>query len=179
MAQAKSAGKEIEFLFFEGDSKLVAEHGKGAGEAEIMEFIFQNSELIKSVDCFYKLTGRVIIKNLDTVLKKCKQQINYFQFHSKRNTSSPFVESVFYKMNCADFLQLKNMKYAVNDRAGIYFEHTVWQKLQENNISYHFFPVYPVRSGVSGSTGSSYDESWKRLLVKRILCRLRVLEHFY
>src|SRR6186997_1781490 len=75
---AKSHNKEIELLSFHGNTELVANYGKGYGEGEIMQFIFSNSILIREVEGFLKVTGRLKLLNVTKLLSKCNHWENYF-----------------------------------------------------------------------------------------------------
>lgn len=61
--------KNFEYLTFKGDTKNTDKHGKGYGEGEIVKYAYNNSKFLKDSDYFYKLTGRLKIKNINKILK--------------------------------------------------------------------------------------------------------------
>ena len=176
---AHTKGKEIELLSYK--SKIDCnQYGKGAGEAEIMNYILNNSILIQQVDSFYKLTGRVIIKNLDRVIKTSMQG-NHF-IHKRiyiNNYLNEYVETIFYKLNIEQFKKLDDMRFLVNDRNGIYYEHVFFQQMQKHGIDYDSFRVYPIKHGISGSTGLRYDEPKIDLLKNKFLTSIGLADFYY
>lgn len=176
--KAKNHNIEIEFLFFKGNDKLVEVHGKGAGEFEIMKFIFQNSILINTVETFMKITGRIKILNLKKIINKCKENCNYFQCHYPKNKKR-YVETVFYKLNIEDFKKFSNVEYLVDDSNGIYYEHIIYNQLLKNKIKFSYFPLYPIKEGISGSTGGEYNEKGKLFIIKCLLANVKLLRLYY
>ena len=69
-AGAKQHGKEIEFLSFQGDKDKIKQQGKGYGEGEIMAYTLKNSRLLGEGSDFFKVTGRVIVLNIDRIASK-------------------------------------------------------------------------------------------------------------
>lgn len=166
-------------MFFKGNESLVKCHGKGAGEFEIMNYIIQNSKLIKTVSSFVKITGRIEIRNLSKIIRKCKNNRNYFQIHYPRYKEK-YVETVFYKIKLSDFKKFTEIDKLVNDSKGIYYEHVIYKQLVNKKIKFYYFPVYPIIRGISGSTGGLYDEKKSVLFyIKGIMSRFGLLGVYY
>ena len=62
----EAAGKEVEVLVFDGN-KESARFGKGFGEGEILEHVYRHSRLLRRTDSFFKVTGRLFVRNFDLV----------------------------------------------------------------------------------------------------------------
>ena len=75
---ALQKGKELEWLSFKGNESSVRKYGKGAGEDEIYLYAFENSKLLKSSLSFVKVTGRLIVTNINEIVCSVKKNVNYF-----------------------------------------------------------------------------------------------------
>jgi len=159
--------KSIEFLCFLGDKDQISTKGKGYGEGEIVAYALKNSKLIqKGTKSFCKVTGRILLMNIDSILKSVNEDTNYFQ----RIGMSPFnhlekVDTKFYHCTIDTFLTcLVNANKMVNDYEGYYLEHVYFHQLKTKKVFYRTFKILPYFIGVSGSTGISYtikkDYKW-------------------
>lgn len=155
----KTPKKNIEFLHFSGDTEQTMLKGKGYGEGQIMAYIMDKSKLIRTAESFCKITGRLLILNIDVILKKIKRNNNYFQ----RTALNPFtvtkkVDTRFYHCKTDIFKQvLLNSFSLVDDNNGYYLEHVYYNELNANGIPYYNFNRLPNVAGFSGSTGEKYD----------------------
>ncbi len=85
---AAESGKRTEFLYFISDKDRIAERGKGYGEGEILAHVFRESRLLADAEAsFFKVTGRLLVLNLDTIARKVRSGETYFQ----RVGLNPFV----------------------------------------------------------------------------------------
>ncbi|OGS71673.1 MAG: hypothetical protein A3F91_12465 [Flavobacteria bacterium RIFCSPLOWO2_12_FULL_35_11] len=164
--------KKIEFLNFNGSANKIQEFGKGYGEGEIMSFIFMNSELIRQEEfSFLKVTGRLKVLNIDSILNFCEPNINYYQ----PTSLNPFIKSDkidtrFYQCNKLMFNEfLKDRFQYVNDIDGIYLEHVYYNRLIDAKIRFENFRILPYFIGISGSTGDSYKISDFKFLRNRFI----------
>jgi hypothetical protein len=154
-----ASGKRAEFLHFRAETDKIEEKGKGYGEGQILAHVFRESRLLRdSESSVFKVTGRLLVLNFDTIAQKVKPDKTYFQ----RVGRNPFVnlkkvDTRFYYCNKEIFeAWLMTAFRSVNDREGHYLEHTYYQVLKERHIRYSGFGIPPLFSGVSGSTGLSY-----------------------
>lgn len=151
--------KNVEFLCFLGDNEKISEKGKGYGEGEIMEYVLKNSKLIRNRTSFCKVTGRVKILNIDSILRRINNRNNYFQ----RIGLNPFVtikkvDTRFYHSTIDSFEQYLLKSYdSVNDNEGQYLEHVYYRQLNDNGLKYKSLNRLPNIKGISGSTGKTYD----------------------
>ena len=146
----------LECLTFNGndyDKRL----GKGYGEAKILEYALANSLKLKDADLIVKITGRLIIMNVNVLLKECdKAGSLYVKGSSSKNKlyQSFFFAAPpsFYQLFCQNAGRL-------NDSIGYYFEHLMYDmgvewKKRGGKIKEFFHPIKT--NGVSGSTGKKY-----------------------
>jgi len=172
--KAHKKNKNLEVLKFQGDKEKVSVQGKGYGEGEIINYIFNNSIYIHNYDSFYKITGRLYVKNFNDIIKKSKGK-SHFAFYPKEiyGTSDDIISTVFYKIS--KDLYTDKLLYAyklVNDTEGNYLEKVFYKILQNHNIK--SFKCFPNISGVSGSTGGAYDLSSTKMYIERIFNYLGV-----
>lgn len=76
---AKSLWKNLELLKFQGDVNLVTSISYWLGEAEILDYVFEHSILLHKTDCWYKITWRYIVSNIDDIIESLNDQECYFQ----------------------------------------------------------------------------------------------------
>lgn len=169
--------KEIELLSFHGDNKLVAEYGKGYGEGEIMKFVLSNSQLIKQVEGFLKVTGRLKLINSDKLLRKCNHWENYFMPVSLLRprwmlpkAARPCIDvRVYYTTK--DFFNdvLLNAYSNVSDKNIFFLEHAYHQAIAHSPVKVKCFSIAPEITGMSGSNSWLFKE---RSPLKKIMVRL-------
>ncbi len=165
--RARQQNKVLEIHSFSGDKEKVRKQGKGYGEGEIMNYLLEHSEVLKKCDYFYKLTGRVIVKNFDA-LHQPSVDSHFLCYHTIDEEGKSLVSTVFYKISKEMYLhRLREAYQEVNDGQGHYLEKVYYQKLKD--IDLKSFKTYPIVSGISGSTGMRYDLSPNRLLIERFL----------
>lgn len=70
--------KKIELLSFQWNTELAEKYWYGAWEAEIFDYVFEKSTLLKNSNSFYKITGRYILKNVNQIIEKTQNYENYF-----------------------------------------------------------------------------------------------------
>lgn len=157
-------GKKFEILSFPMSKESVM-FGKGYGEGEIIKFVLDNSQLIKETRTFYKVTGRLIVKNINLLNKLTNYEIA-FQKQGKDSVDTRFfkVSINFYKEHLIECYK------EVNDKEGLYLEKIFYKKLK--NLSIPSFPVYPLIVGQSGSTGIYYNDKFIKAFLKNILNKL-------
>lgn len=147
----------LEYLTFDGNN-FDKSKGKGYGEMEIMEYAFDNSQLLKNNSVVVKITGRLKILNINALLRMNKLlmqpmiQANYINGGGKMMDSRiVFAPKDFWKN------ELIKRKELLDDSAGVYFEHILFLSVCEQR-SYLFLPfvIVPDVVGKSGSTGVDY-----------------------
>lgn len=163
-AQAK--GKTLEMLSFEGDFDKIEKLGKGFGEGELIKYALMNSKTLNSCDYFYKLTGRLFIKNMDAVIRFTKSPNAFIYYPSiLYQNKFDYVNTIFYKVEKNLYLNvLLDSHIYVNDLKYIYLENIFFSKLKYYPLK--SFGIFPIISGQSGSTGLKYDLSSFKLFIE-------------
>lgn len=165
--KAKSYNKVLEVLTFLGDYNAIQRHGKGYGEGEIIKYALENSVLMKNADIFFKLTGRLVVTNFDSVVKKTKER-SAFVYYPSIKYSVDHISTIFYKVDKNIYLrELNDVFMHVNDNDDKYLERLFFLKLRNCDIV--SFSRLPKISGQSGSSGLTYDLSGSEYFIESIL----------
>jgi len=173
---AGSHNKEIELLSFQGNVELIANLGKGYGEGEIMQFVLSNSKLIRQVEGFLKVTGRLKLVNVTELLRKCNHWENYFipvsllrpRFMVPKAARSCVDIRVYYTTNVFFREVLLNAYTEVRERNTFFLEHAYHRAMEISSIKVKCFSTAPEITGMSGSNGWMFKE---RGLLKKMLIR--------
>ena len=161
-------GSRLEILSFDGNK--VKTQGKGLGEMEIIEYALIHSKfnLLLDKHRIVKITGRLIVRNINSLLKCDKWHLYpYKSIVCHVNSDLTFADSrIFISLGSFMNLLVKQKKY-LNDTKGIYFEHLLCQQIKQQK-TFTFFPfiMEPHFEGISGSTGIKYEKPNTSLLYK-------------
>lgn len=161
-------GSRLEILAFDGNK--VKTQGKGLGEMEIIEYALIHSKfnLLLDKHRIVKITGRLIVRNINSLLKCDKWHLYpYKSIVCHINSDLTFADSrIFISLGSFMNLLVKQKKY-LNDTKGIYFEHLLCQQIKQQK-TFTFFPFItePHFEGISGSTGIKYEKPNTSLLYK-------------
>ncbi len=162
---------EMEILCFQGNTENACIHGKGYGEGEIMEYVFQHSELLKDETYFVKITGRLQIDNISRIVSKLRKTRTYFNIPN--STRRDIYDTRIYAMPKKLFETYFLKQYEkVMDNDGVYLEHIYTRIIKENKIKIYNFPQYPRIRGISGSNGITYDYTEWKCKVKDFLSKM-------
>lgn len=172
IAHALRCGKDLEILSFKGNDDLIQQRGKGYGEGEAIEYALNNSNLLKNCRSFYKLTGRLVIGNLDKIAASTTDE-NAFTWHPKEiyRRATDHVETYFFKVN-RDFYtsRLLNAYREVDEVNQYFIEHIFYERLKNLNIRAFKHPLNII--GNSGTSGKPYLESRNAVILERICCTI-------
>lgn len=90
---ALKKGKNLEVLIFNGNVKA-QKYGKGYGEGEIVKHAILNSKYLNEETNFYKITGRLFIKNFNEIQSQHQYIKNIFQYPGFPADRDPFLKMV-------------------------------------------------------------------------------------
>ena len=152
------SNKNFEFLSFEGNQEKSVRYGKGYGEGEIMQYAFENSKLISRTNYIAKVTGRLIVKNINTLVRFANQSNGYFWFMGTSG-GVQWVNTRFYMMPKKLYMDVFIGYKEVDDRAGFDTELMFYHTIKNSQIEYRKFFVCPRIEGTSGTDGVKYNGS--------------------
>ncbi|MCP9885090.1 hypothetical protein KBY97_08120 [Synechococcus sp. ATX 2A4] len=146
---AKDHGVELEVLTFSSSQNLVSRLGKGYGEGEILRYVMLNSRLLHNANCFFKITGRLYIRNFREICRAHSATPVIFN----RKPRPGVADTRFFKCSVDYFRRsLMDAFEKVNDRKGIFLEHLYCSILEADNVLVPF-SIQPEIVGRSGTTG--------------------------
>lgn len=128
LENASEKGKRLELLSFKGDVDKVKNRGKGYGEGEILEYVFNNSILAQGVSEYWKITGRLIVDNINEITMDKQNMFVYSPIYKNWDTR-------FYKLSKDAYD--KCIKYAyktVDDRNGYFLEHAYYDSTRKGKV---------------------------------------------
>jgi hypothetical protein len=157
---AKERGKILETIVFLGNKKEVLNRGKGYGEGEIIDYALRHSKhLEKPEQTFYKITGRIFVKNINKLLKKSNKEIYFFSVGKNHCVTLFFKCSVgFYRKN------LFGAGKECDEFKGIHLENVFFNRLVKNKNLISRMSEYPLYEGISGTNSTPYKNGLKWFL---------------
>ncbi|MGE3403574.1 MAG: hypothetical protein AB7K63_13340 [Vicinamibacterales bacterium] len=154
ISHLEAAGKQVEVLVFDGNTQA-AQFGKGFGEGAILEHVFRHSRLLQQGDSFYKITGRLFVRNFDRV-SEATPQPDAFRLKERRIGKASKANTVFFKCSRDLFESRLLRSYRqVDEPNSISIEHVYFNQLRGLDIG--DFGVAPVMVGRQASTGMQYE----------------------
>lgn len=165
---ARQYDKNFEWLSFTGDSKSAAKYGKGYGEGEIIEYALLNSKIIKTCSVLVKVTGRLKVLNIDSIIQYSYGK-NHF-FYITNRFDKKFIDTRFYIISKNDYINNFMKQYKnVCDGENNFLEHVFAKTIIEGKIDYRHFILEPNISGFSGTNGKEYGSSKLKICTKTFL----------
>ena len=150
----EAAGKEVELLVFDGN-KESPRFGKGFGEGEILEYVCTHSRLLRMADAFYKVTGRLFVRNFDLVSDATESRHAFRRKYAKPAKNPSKVDTTFFKCGLDLFeSRLMHAYRQVDDMKRIFIEHMYFDQLCETDAG--GFSLSPELVGQQASTGKVY-----------------------
>lgn len=153
----------FEALSFQGDD---IGKGKGWGECQILKYALMNSSFLRDSDQIIKITGRLIIHNINSILINCNSSNDIY---ADSNLSLSYTHSYFFVAPPSFFIkEIFNRHEMMNDKKGVHFEHILGISIKSwcQRYNYHEFklPLYIV--GHPGNSNKKYlKPSIKRYIV--------------
>lgn len=162
---------KFEYLTFES---LKSTEGKGKGEAEILSYAFENSEIIKNCINIIKITGRYKIKNFSKQINNIHNDYIYVNLINDLS----FSDSRFFIINKVFYNNYFSMSLEkINEKEKIFMEHALlsatlkyisdfnkWSLLNEKTIY----------EGVYGTDNTKYINNPLKIYLKKIFYRLKI-----
>jgi hypothetical protein len=150
----RAAGKEVELLVFDGNAEA-ARLGKGYGEGRILEHVYRRSALLRAAPSFYKITGRLFVKNFDKVSEATTAADAFQRKQWDDPARPPKVMTRFFKCSREVFeARLLDAYRQVSDEPGAHVEHVYFKRL--SGLDVPDFGARPKIIGQQASTGEVY-----------------------
>jgi len=161
---------EIECLFFQNDSLLVKQYGKGFGEGQIINFALENSTYLQHSSSFIKCTGKLWVKNFPECLLKFNGNFiakAYFSnIFSLNKTMFEYVDTRFFI--CSKKFYELYIKASYERSKGYSIEHCLRDTIISNQLQNVLINTPVIVEGTSGELGTYYKNNMKRFLKEKL-----------
>ena len=188
---AQAVGKTFEYLPMKlsdrqlGFMKIIPKH---YGEALLIDYAMRNGKAVAESDEIYKVTGRVLLKNSDKIIRCARKGVSEgICIHSVdllkifpccKHYMGYIIQTVFFKVTKADYFAVlgKDIDYYENLLATKHGKYLIIERLwyelaKENRLKIYGFKCYPDLSGNRGSVDMAYDKNKVGLFFRNILCK--------
>ena len=150
----------LEYMTFDGNN-YDRSRGKGYGEAVIMGYALEHSEIIKNSKYVIKITGRIIIEDI----RQYTSSVLYYLGNLFRSNIKPKFISTYIFIARPQLIQKFIAKYQeliwedhpTNDLIEHHWYRALTKDPDFNKITYLPFISIPKVKGISGTTGQEYS----------------------
>jgi hypothetical protein len=156
-------------IYYEHKKSNEYKRGKGYQEFEMIDGWF-NGLNIKPYS-FIKITGRYLIKNIDKIIDECKEKENKILIEKNILNKKVALTDIFYVTSDYYKDNILGQYRKCNDENGIYIEH-IMKIIVDKNFGSQVFKNYPLKYGISGSTGRSLGYPFRNKMLKWIRDKL-------
>ena len=168
----------LEYLSFDGNNNFDKQKGKGVGEANIIDYALNNSRFIDNETLIVKITGRLIIKNVNQLIASMKNHQAVYGWRVRHEKAGMQCVSYFFSApKCFYQNYFLSAKKLIDDSKYIYFETILYQEILRwkndmNVFNELYLPILVI--GESGSNGGLYKRErlpYLKTLLKFIIRR--------
>lgn len=148
----------LEYLMFDGNN-FDKMRGKGYGEALILIHAIENSKFIKQGKYILKITGRIIVRNVEYLSKSRILFFNHvFRCNLAENQNIDTISFICRPNDLYIFLQ-KHIEEITEQPRGFYLERIVYKGFaNDKDLQMYIIPFFvpPVLDGFSATHGVKY-----------------------
>lgn len=165
---ACGGGKQFEFISGTVCVDEVVAFGKSYGDAFLIAEALEKSYLLKNADTFYKITGRIFLKNASELYKTKDKYRNEFIIYSDMG----WCLTNIFKANKEDYVNVLGDVYKdCNEKTTNDIEISFYKRLKKSNLCIGSFETYPCFDGKMGATLRNYSGGKKEQFVRNIMAR--------
>jgi hypothetical protein len=160
-AEIDNSETRIEQINYTQSSEEVVKKGKGYGEAKLIEYAINNSELLARAEHFFKCTGKLYVRNFPAIaggIKDNKVSNLFWRYLGDGSFMQPWADCRFYYTS-KNFARnhLLPAYFKSDDQADVVCEQYIHEAL-ERNMQVGRSPR-PLITGYAGATGEPYFDS--------------------
>ena len=168
---AQKNGKEFEFVRGSLCKEEVKKHGKGYGDALLIYEGLTKSKLLKNIDIFYKMTGRIFLRNSYKIVKTRDKHRNEFISYDGMGWCMTYI----FKSNRNDYLNVLGDVYReCDDKSTRDIEICFWLRLQKAYVDIGSFSVFPDIDGNMGETSTPYTRSQLERIIRTWMIKIGI-----
>ena len=163
---AADYGKNFEFISGKVCVEEIIEHGKSFGDAYLIAEALEKSQLLSTCQYFYKITGRIFLKNSKKICKTVNKYRNEFIIY----TGMGWCLTNIFKANKEDYLRILEDVYKDCDEVTVNdIEISFYKRLMNADIEMGSFETYPYFEGTMGATGRSYSGKLPERILRNVM----------
>lgn len=164
--------KRFEFISGKVCKQEIIEYGKSFGDAYLIYEGLQKSKLLENCEYFYKITGRIFLKNSKKICKTSNKYRNEFIVYEGLG----WCLTNIFKANKEDYLKyLGDVWKDCNEKTVNDIEISFYRRLSASDMKISSFEIYPHFDGVMGATLRNYSGGIMERTLRNILARM----HFF
>lgn len=164
--------KRFEFISGTVCVEEIIKYGKSFGDAYLIYEALQKSKILKECEFFYKITGRIFLKNSKKVCKTKYKYRNEFIMYS----GVGWCLTNIFKANKEDYLRhLGDVWKECNEATVDDIEIVFYRRLVDSDMKLGSFETYPYFEGKMGATLRNYSGGFIERTLRNIMARL----HFF
>lgn len=165
---AEENNKKFEYLDVSMDSG-VSSTNMSVGDASIIKAALNRSEILTELKCFWKVSGRLWINNINLILAKTREsQKNVFLYAPKYNS----IQTWLFKASIYDLKNFFLTDEVIDSMANSCIEYAfkaVYDN-HKNELALERFPAYPDVWGVN-SSGNQYTSSRGKFYLRNLFLK--------
>lgn len=168
---AHENGKQFEFIQGTVTVDEVLKRGKSYGDAFLIHEALQKSKCLGGCSFFYKITGRIFLKNASSIVKTCSKYRNEFIVYENLG----WCLTNIFKANKDDYLRVLDDVYLdCDEKTKNDIEIVFYKRLASANITVGSFETYPYFSGIQGATLRAYSGNAVERTIRTIMAKMHV-----
>ena len=165
---AEENNKKFEYLNVSMDSG-VSSTNMSVGDASIIKAALNRSEILTELKCFWKVSGRLWINNINLILAKTREsQKNVFLYAPKYDS----IQTWLFKASIYDLKKFFLTDEVIDSMANSCIEYAfkaVYDN-HKNELALERFPAYPDVWGVN-SSGNQYTSSRGKFYLRNLVLK--------
>lgn len=171
---AKQYNKEFEFIRGTLCKNEVQSYGKSYGDAFLIHEALLKSKLLKDCEFFYKITGRLFLKNSEAICRTRDKHKNEYIMYPYMGWCMTYI----FKANKKDYIDyLDNVYIDCNEKTLNDIEISFFRRLSHSGIDIGSFERFPYIDGVLGSSLKKYSGNFIERFLRNILAKLHFFQY--
>lgn len=168
------SNNNCEYIKFKTEKSYL---GKGHGEAEILIYAYNNSELLQGADLIIKITGRYTIANFLSLIKKVDKKDDIY---SNIGSSLTYADSRFFMYSPYFFNNyFRDSLVNINEERKIYMEHilarAIHQMLAVEGKGWKLISEVPIYEGYYGTENKKYYYTFFKKQIYKIYHKCKLI----
>lgn len=170
---AEEFGKKFEFIKGKICYDEITKKGKSFGDAFLIYEGLIKSKLLSKSEYFYKITGRIFLKNANEIVKTKDKYRNEFICY----TGLGWCLTNIFKCNKEDYLRELGDIYLECDETKVRdIEISFYYRLIKANMEIDSFETFPWFDGIQGATLQNYSGGGMERFIRNICAKLHVFK---